>query len=757
MTFKAGSHRFGRAFLEALRSCQFLALAGAVAAVVVQAASFWSRRGWFNNLDFPKFGTRELLPKGIELYPYAQALFALAAALLVFGFLFSKRHAHSKFALPMKRQTIFTARFLAGALCSVVPPVVAALTTLACHTRLPASEAMHMSLFWRLLGNMTMQALLCYAIAVFACLMAGSWIKAIVNGAALLAAPGLALLGLYRLMAIFLPGYGHIINPHYNSYAAPNTPAFYLQNPVSFLAGKLDQLNTYAGPKHWFTGRDLSIDFVTPAVALALTAALFFLSYRTFVRYPAENAGQPEIGRRFTRWLAAPLSLGVLAFCLESAVAGAFAINFQSVPGMLALGALISVALYFLLAVVFRLWDKKIARMLPSLLCALLLPLAAAGICKFCFPSYAGRAPEPAQVRSVAVSYRGLHALRELERGQGWSSGHYFEPSSELLLVSEADIARVLELQQSLAAQQRQMGESFRMDNRVDIIYTLRDGKQVNRRFWHMDAACLEALLKLDETDGFDEMLRHTLSLPAKLASADENADFSSFFMLPPQAKTAGTIYLMLPDGRFVWPQLSESQKQTLMQTLYEELSAQTPQQRYFPETQETVMLCIPLGDTNGSSYGEGDWWVQNEFSGASYTGLELTLALYPEQFSRTLKILQEANIDLSLNTEFVRAAGIPAPVYLQKNMSFDYSLPPAVFYATNEFIEISPFAFTPEITAHQINVTGSDALEALFKDSTTQTSFAREGYLVWFIRADGNTVCRFVEKATFESLTKQA
>ena len=745
MTFKAGFRNFNTAFRDALHSCKYLALAAAAAALVVQGFTFSQRKDWHYSPDFPLL--RRFLLAGIELYPYVQALFVLAVALFVFGFLFSKRHAHSKFALPLTRQSIFCARFLAGALCSLAPPVVTALCALAFNAFLPASQAMHMSFFWRLLGSFAIQALLCYAISVLACLKAGNWVKALVNGIALLAAPGLALFGVHQMMTVFLPGYGHM------NYYINHTWPFYMHNPVSFLTPKLDQLNEYAGTRDWFAGRDFSVDFITPIVALALTGLLLLLCYRAFARYPAENAGQPEIGRRFTRWLAAPLSLGVAAICLAGVVTNLHALVFRRVPGLLALSVGISVGLYALLAVAFRLWDRKFTRMLPSLLCAALLPLAAAGVCKYGFPGYAAHAPEPAQVRSVAISYRGLHALRELDTvGYGWYGTFSFECSGELLLVTDEDIALAMELQQTLAARQREMGKSMLASGRVDIVYTLQDGRRITRRFWRMDTACYEALLQLDHTDEFDELLRYTLSLPAKIASEDWAADFPTYYTPPLKVASNTPICLRLPDGRAVWPVLSESRKQELLQTLYEELSAQTLRQRYFPEGQEAVTLCLPLGEENLYYSDDAE---RNPYDEIYYGNGELILALYPEQFEKTLAILREAGGELSQDTEFVRAVGVPARVYLQENTSFDYGPPPAVFYAYNYVVGTQPFEYVPQITKLQSETTDSGIIAGLYQNSTTQTSLAREGYLVWFIRADGSSVCRFVEEAAFEMSVK--
>jgi len=764
MTFKAGSHkvhpnkpdglpgtpRFSVAFREALHNCKYLAIAAAAAAIMVQGFVFNERKDWLFYPGAP-FARRFLLA-GIELYPYVQALFALAVALFVFGFLFSKRHAHNKFALPLTRQTIFSARFLAGALCSLVPSVSVALTSLTFSAFLPNSaEAVHMSFFWRMFANFAMQALMCYAIAVFACLKAGNWVKALVNGVALLAAPGLVLYGIFQMMQVYLPGYGYMIN-HVRGIDLDSF--FPLQNPVSFLTSKLDQFNTYAGPRDWFMGRDYSIDFITPVVALALTALLVFLCYKTFIRYPAENAGQPEIGKRFTRWLAAPLSLGVTAICLTAATSNHYVFVSWRVPGLLALSTIISVALYILLSIAFRLWEtaigrKKFTRMLPSFLCVALLPLAVAVMCKYGFPGYAGRAPEPAQVRSVVVSYRGLHSLRELDMGNGWYGGHEYENSGELLLVTREDIALAMELQQTLAARQRQMGKTVLANSRVDFIYTLQDGKRIFRRFWKMDAACYEALLQLDQTSEFDEVLRYMLSLPASIASADENADFSTAANPPLKVEVDTPIYLRLPDGKCVWPELNGSQRQVLLQTLYEELSAQTLRQRYFPDMQEAMTLYIPLGAEEPVSSEDGNPYHY------VYFFRQMALALYPEQFSKTLAILQEAGGDFSQNTEFARAVAIPAQGYLEKNTNFDSGPPPAVFYAFGGIIENQPLDFIPKITKLQSEITGSRVIESLYRNSTTQTSYARDGYLVWFIRADKSSICRFVEKAEFEKPVK--
>jgi len=291
------------------------------------------------------------------------------------------------------------------------------------------------------------------------------------------------------------------------------------------------------------------------------------------------------------------------------------------------------------------------------------------------------------------------------------------------------------------------MGDAFLANNRVDFIYTLQDGTRVSRRFWRMDAACLEALLRLDHSNEFDEMLRYTLGLPARLASATWVG-----YSPPPKVEDA-PISLRLPDGKIVWPELNESTKHALLQTLYEELSAQTLQQRYFPEGQEAMTLYLPLGEEE-RNYGD-DIKTEGDPYGYYHGGRELALALYPAQFPKAMAILKEAGSDASQNANFVRAVGFPARVFLQKSTSFDYGPPPAVFYAFTGAADFQQFAFIPQLTNLQSDITDSAAIASLYQNSTTQTSYARNGYLVWFIRVDNSAICRFVEEAEFNALVK--
>jgi hypothetical protein len=137
-------------------------------------------------------------------------------------------------------------------------------------------------------------------------------------------------------------------------------------------------------------------------------------------------------------------------------------------------------------------------------------------------------------------------------------------------------------------------------------------------------------------------------------------------------------------------------------------------------------------------------------------SGRELALALYPAQFPNTLAILGEASGDLSQNTKFVRAVGVPARAYLQENTMFDYSPPPAVFYAFNDGVfEEQPYAFVGQVIKQKSEITDSKVIAGLYQSSTTQTSYARDGCQIWFIRADDSAVCRFVEKTAFETLVK--
>jgi len=78
------------------------------------------------------------------------------------------------------------------------------------------------------------------------------------------------------------------------------------------------------------------------------------------------------------------------------------------------------------------------------------------------------------------------------------------------------------------------------------------------------------------------------------------------------------------------------------------------------------------------------------------------------------------------------------------------------VFYAFNDGVfEEQPYAFVGQVIKQKSEITDSKAIAGLYQSSTTQTSYARDGCQVWFIRADDSSICRFVEKTAYEALVK--
>ena len=746
MTFKVGSSKFWLVFCQTLNRCKWLALGASLVAVFYQFITFRENAPWLGQEAMVFYGDLNIL------YPFAQALVAVGFAILSFGFLFNKKHAHNQFALPLKRETLFTARFLAGALCSLAPIIATVAGGVICNLAKGVGMGIGDYARWgyplRLMAGFVIQGLLCYAIAVVACLKAGNIIKAAVGGGALLAAPGLSLWGLHQLMVFFLPGYGH------NAFYVLKFP-FYIINPVTFFLNKSIAVNTYTGSKGWFDQGAEVLSPLWPIAAVLLAAALFLLCYKIFVAYRAEEVGQPEIGKRFLRWLSAGLSLGVVGFFLEQAI-GNNTLVARQIPGMMLWGTCTAIALYVGAGFAFRLWDKKF-RWVPSLLVTAFLPLVLAAMFAFALPGYAGRTPKVDRVSSVVVSYRGLSTFRELGYGYG------DEDNGEMLLVTDQDIQIAMDLQ-------KQLGEGTKKamlsKTQITIIYTLKNGSTITRNFWRLDAESHRALMELDKTTAFDQMLRYRLGLPSQPASTQPGADYAFGHPWGDQMETTlsdgAELSLRLPDGRKVPLEMDAAQRARLAQTLYEELCAQTIEQRYFPTGMETVTLCIGVKDASYQMYAEqmvgveptGEPQPENpyDYGEDGYWVPQMTLALYPGQFDKTLALLTQACGPLpEQNREFVEAGYTTIRDYF-RDPHFDYTPMHSVFFATGWG---DGYHNTYQVGWSMLESVKKQNIAELFAHSTTQTSYAREGYLVWFARADGSFITRFVEKAVFERLNQ--
>ncbi|MGI6736948.1 MAG: hypothetical protein ACOX41_06515 [Anaerovoracaceae bacterium] len=512
--------------------------------------------------------------------------FAAAAGLSLFGFLLKKRETTFYFSVGLTRGKLMLSRFLVGILSLVLVTYMPMFVSLLVNRIALGSytEGIFANCLFCSTG-LFLQGLIVFLCSVIACMLAGTGAEAFLFDLLFLGGPTALLYCCDRLTVRMLWGspYGAVNYSGTTTIAAGLMKRFAAGNPLLFFYHDLKKYSVF-----WRAlGRDRADDF-SPlillgwALAAVVLAALAYLAMRRRHAEQAELSGQNRV----------PLLVLFLlsGFCVFSVVFVLFVNNSTAVAALLSVLAVILLMLLWNLGLIRTgvRWPQRLMRVLAE--SALVVGVVAVFV--LAGNGIIGRLPAENEISSVQMTYTGTPALAA-SNATGSSTGTAYYLESQNRYRRRADVRTVRSINADLVhmgrAKMRMSKEDFGrtvVPYDVQFTYVLKDGRIVKRYYDRASLSILEKMTGMDDSPAI--RARQQSLLKGNLDGSEVN--------WTQEAYQSGTIYLSNTwlDNPYQL-NLSGKSRQELLQALAEDVSAQSIEDRYFPDEDAVGLLFFTL------------------------------------------------------------------------------------------------------------------------------------------------------------------
>lgn len=537
----------------------------------------------------------------------------LLMGIATFRFITGKKTVNVYYSLGIKRTRLFTAKYLSGltlvGLSVAVPMLVALLVNL---VALGANRYLFTAFFYLLFGMFSVVAF-SYTLTAVVFTTVGTAFEGVLFSGILLLFPEILLTCLQvfiRKLVLGTPLGSNFSSMYTMGYYAGDSmqtlPKQYPQfNPLRYMSqglytysqggvvGKLVDYNNGGNMIAWKTP-----DFLVPIIWLLVTAALFAFGVFFYERRKAEIGG--FIGKNKVLNFIGIFLIGTFGF--------AMAFNLLQSKGTaiaIAAGAVVFVVIYAVLSLVLLRNLRQFVKDLPALpmqlaLTALIFVFFATG-----YFGAANKIPETADIASAQISlpyqnyqlqasgdYYGYY-IAGMQTADTAPKGNYTESQ---------DIEFVRGVHKMLVEAGKTdptvLNENFNgvYPVSVKIAYTLKNGKQVLRNYYGVSEDILHALQQADKTAYQQSVLNRIFKDELKKVERPKadgmngtlsNGDILAYneYRNIRAVRESEDIRLynktLSTETRM---ELTAEQRQTLLDCLYKDLSAQTPENHYNPQ-----------------------------------------------------------------------------------------------------------------------------------------------------------------------------
>lgn len=572
-----------------------------------------------DQLKFSFFSESMLIP-----IRCAAVLFGGGMGLRIFSFLADKRKSAFVLSLGLSRKKLFAVRAGMGTISILVSTGIPVLISWILN-RVALGDYRGMgSSAWNIFIVLALQCVVSMLAASAACSVAGTAAESGILAATFLAAPTVMLFSLNTLMKTFLWGnvYGE------TTYALKSvedglTEKTELFNPMLFSGDGLDKYGrfwraldqSYPDPVDWRPAA------VWAAAAILLAVLCAFLFYRR----KAENAGISGLSRLHNLLIRVVWPVLVFGLVMEGLRSTGHAPSFLAALA----AALLMLAMIDLLFTRER--SSLTGRWIPAgalLLCLLL----SAGIVRSGLFGFASGIPAEEQIQSVSVTFPGEPALLT-QAASSVTSGSSYYNEVKVELSDEDSIRLVRDLHRKVIETgytdcgSEEVFEKSVFPYDVSFTYTLTSGKTVGRYYDRIRLDVLEEFLNLENS----QALRAAEAMVVRGESASRLWNSHAF--------AEGKIYVTGSDMAGVREiQADEQGRSELLQAMAEDLTEQSVEDRYFPESS-------PLGTIFFTLNGESD--TEQFRTSTSNARIDITAF-----FTKTIRLLSGWGLDLPVGAE---------------------------------------------------------------------------------------------------------
>lgn len=539
----------------------------------------------------------------------------LLMGIATFRFITGKKTVNVYYSLGIKRTRLFSAKYLSGltlvGLSVALPMLVALIINLAV---LGSNKYLFTAFFYLLIGMFSLVAF-SYTLTAAVFATVGTAFEGVLFSGILLLFPQM----LFSSLQVFIQrlvlgtplGSEFSTSRYYTGEGSEVTLAkqFSACNPLRYMS---DGLFTYAQGTAKGQLQDIDHggewiswqmpDFLVPIIWILATAALFAFGLFLYERRKAEIGG--FIGKNKVLNF-----IGIFLVAIFGFAAAYDMLNSKGMAVALTVGIVVFVVIYAVLSLLLLRNFKQFLKDLPALGVQLALT---ALIFVFFSTGYFGAAnkiPETAEIASAKISMPFTN-YASAETGSDsymmMAGINCIEPIPVGEYTSEKDIAFVRDIHEQLIEAGRTEPTVFDENFNgiypigVRIAYTLKNGKQVFRNYYGISDEILTALQQADKTDYQLSMLNKIFKDPVKAVERPKrNETTFNGGMMSNSEIWAYNEYRYLQAVREsedirlynktftteTMLELTAEQRQTLRDCLYDDLSVQTAENHYNPES----------------------------------------------------------------------------------------------------------------------------------------------------------------------------
>ncbi len=550
-----------------------------------------------------------------------------------FRFITGKKTVNVYYSLGIKRTRLFTAKYLSGLTliaASVVLPMVVSL--IANIIKLGTNRYMISAFFYLTVGMISL-ALFSYTLTALVCTVVGTTFEGCLFSCILIVFPEILFTCLQRFIKslVFGSAYGYGFTSEYSVETL--SQKFSDFNPLRYLSEGLFTY-AYAMPNGSHTGYDTGSeeawrnpDFLPVIIWLIVTAAVFAFAVFFYERRKAEIGG--FIGRNKTLNFIGVFLIGIFGFAL------AFdALEAKSMALAIAVGVAVFVLIYAVLNTVLlrniKLFVKNIYTLPVQLaIVALIFVFFATG-----YFGSANNIPETSEIASAKITSV-YSSYAELDSDE-WYMIDFMSKSvlPEGLYESERDIEFVRSINKQIIDAGRQephiMDEEYNgtAPYEIRILYTLKDGSTVKRRYYGITEDILDQMQKEAETDYYKSVLKKMFKDEIKKVEEPKTYENGVYYGNTSEAYKEYKMYryidvLRTTDDIRLYNQtlltetklnLTPEQRQKLLDCLYNDLSNMPSSAVYEPE--DTLGLIAFIRNTD---YEDQDTYSDMEIIDGGY------------------------------------------------------------------------------------------------------------------------------------------
>ena len=569
---------------------------------------------------------------------------------MMFRFIASKKTVNVFYSLGITRKSLFVSKYLAGVLMLVVSVALPLLFNLILNFSYLGSSWQLWSAtayyFW------SFSILACFSFtvtaAVFSCV--GTVAEGCFFPFVILGSPMIILYCLQYLMETL---FGNPYGEYFMGYGTTDLPTtFKAFNPILFLYDGVNNLSaldasgklipsSYGEGAPWVKPNFLPLVFWTIAVV-----AVMFLGMYLFRKRKAEICGflgANSVLNFFITFLLGFLGFGLVIHVTQAKLPMALAI---------VVGLLVFTVIYCIVDFALIRNGKEFLRGLKKLPIHLGITLIIGIVFATGLFGFSTRIPELSEIQSASITVPAESIIGTGCIGSSYGSEYNWGSLGNMLegIEAEEDLRLVRQVHeriiqtgdQKITANQEGIArEDQFVESTIQVVYQLKNGKQLMRHYYHVPVQAINQLLHIEDTEAGREQIQKLLTAP--LTSRYDN-------WVQESIQKTGAIVLWSPDlEQETELSLSEPQRRMLLQCVADDLTAQKADQRYFPTQQLLGLIHIQDSERNMGYGGSGGMRMPSVSTMDGYT-VYLT-----KEMQKTIQFLQ--------SNGFYNAIGRPAEV----------------------------------------------------------------------------------------------